>query len=180
MSVRRNAYVIHGGVGTIALKDGCTTATSGMILADGKKRCNRCGGLYPGTTEFFYRDKRKKDGLNNACKECEKERKQEFYKAHPDATHKDYLRKKAKYGSAWLNEQNRKQYYKDPEKTRKYARDKYRRYCSDPETKAKIQKQRKEYYQANIEEYRKWRSNYYSKNRENILKQKRDKYNGNR
>ena len=35
-----------------------------------EKYCKKCGDYYPMTTEFWYRDKRAKDGFRHCCKGC--------------------------------------------------------------------------------------------------------------
>lgn len=42
-----------------------------------QKYCSACNNPYPATSEFFYSDKRRKDGLLNPCKACIKERNSE-------------------------------------------------------------------------------------------------------
>ena len=34
------------------------------------KKCSRCGQYLPATKEYFYRDRRAKDGLQRWCREC--------------------------------------------------------------------------------------------------------------
>lgn len=35
-----------------------------------EKYCRKCGDYYPMTTEFWYQDKRSKDGFRYCCKGC--------------------------------------------------------------------------------------------------------------
>lgn len=35
-----------------------------------ERTCTKCGSTYPATTEFFYKDKRYKNGLDTRCKSC--------------------------------------------------------------------------------------------------------------
>lgn len=41
------------------------------------KKCRRCGKEFPATTEYFYKEKRKKGGLTLWCKQCRKKYLQE-------------------------------------------------------------------------------------------------------
>lgn len=43
-----------------------------------EKRCPKCSKIYPATPEYFYRHARKKDGLNNWCKECNRKGCQKY------------------------------------------------------------------------------------------------------
>lgn len=63
------------------------------------KRCSKCGVEYPRTSDFFHRDKNKKDGLTSTCKPCacantrlwgqrNKEHARETHRAYYQ-THKD-------------------------------------------------------------------------------------------
>lgn len=42
--------------------------------------CVRCSGEFPGTEEFFSRDKTRRSGLHPYCKECTKQGHREYYK----------------------------------------------------------------------------------------------------
>lgn len=48
------------------------------------KRCSRCRNEYPATAEFFFRYRRKKDGLTSQCKACRKLMWREQYLKHRD------------------------------------------------------------------------------------------------
>ena len=45
------------------------------------KTCNKCGCEKPATAEYFYRNKRCKDGLHGKCKECEAAYNKQHYQA---------------------------------------------------------------------------------------------------
>lgn len=49
-------------------------------VPEGYKRCGNmnCRKVYPATTEYFHRNKRKVDGLNNDCKTCHNKRGKEY------------------------------------------------------------------------------------------------------
>lgn len=42
-----------------------------------QKVCSACNNPFPATSEFFYRDKRRKDGCANPCKACRREQDQQ-------------------------------------------------------------------------------------------------------
>lgn len=68
------------------------------------KRCTKCGEEKPATPEFFYLEKRTKDGLYSICKVCRREHFAEYSK-RPEV--KEHRREhKAEYG---------REYYKRPE-----------------------------------------------------------------
>lgn len=54
-------------VRTMASRLGLTK--NGQLEPD-KKKCSKCGFIYPKDTDHFPRDTSKKDGLHNYCKEC--------------------------------------------------------------------------------------------------------------
>ena|SRR5216683_40746 len=51
-----------------------------------QKCCTACGEVFPGTPEFFYRNKRGKDGLLTQCKSCIK-----AYKQRPEVLERDRI-----------------------------------------------------------------------------------------
>jgi len=81
------------------------------------KRCTQCGEAKPATTEYFYQEKRAKDGLQSACKLCFLERqaayrqdnaevirlrKQEEYRRHREA----YIQRATKWQREHREENN--------------------------------------------------------------------------
>lgn len=53
------------------------------IVHDAIKACSRCGGEFPATTEYFYRNANSSDGLCSRCKRCEKARVKEWWERNP-------------------------------------------------------------------------------------------------
>lgn len=54
-----------------------------MNLVD-LKRCSKCGGEFPATTEYFHAHKGSPDKLNYYCKDCSIKLSREYYKSHRD------------------------------------------------------------------------------------------------
>jgi hypothetical protein len=44
------------------------------------KQCSKCKNEYPSTTNYFYQDKRSKDGLRPECIPCHKTAQKEYYR----------------------------------------------------------------------------------------------------
>jgi 5-methylcytosine-specific restriction endonuclease McrA len=120
-----------------------------------KKCTGPCGRILPATSEYFNRDKQKKDGLRPMCKECRskegaeyrakpevKERIQEYFnrpdvKAHAKAHHKEYRNRPEVKAQI---KQQRKEYGERPE-----VKAHLEEYLSRPEVKERRQKWSKEY-----------------------------------
>lgn len=74
-----------------------------------QKLCNKCGQLFPSTTEYFSRHKGHKDGLNSECHQCNRARVRQYRNENPEkvaaskredrAKHKDRIRKQQQ---AWV------------------------------------------------------------------------------
>lgn len=75
----------------------------------GQKMCYGCKQLLPTTTEFFYRDASRKDGLSGMCRECSKKYANGYYKKkHAEAKEERRLsRKKATRKKAWVARQEK-------------------------------------------------------------------------
>lgn len=101
-------------IGSISLQGeftGFTTNSSGVILGEGKKSCSRCGGIMPATTEYFYRNKCRKDGFSHICKECTREFNKKWLNKHPGYNSKYYQNnlEKAKTRGKEYRENNKEQ-----------------------------------------------------------------------
>ena len=82
---------------------------------DYTKRCNKCQGEFPKTTEFFHKRSKATDGLRNTCKSCRRNEK-----SCPKYKHEYYLKNKQKIKEQsvkWAEnnkekvKQNKKQWY---------------------------------------------------------------------
>ena len=51
-----------------------------------KKVCSKCGESYPDTLEFFYANKRSKDGLEYWCRQCRNKASKESRLKNPKKT----------------------------------------------------------------------------------------------
>ncbi len=57
----------------------------------GSKTCTKCGIKHAATPEFFGPDKRRKDGLQSQCRECDKERDKKYRRTtYSKSYHKKY------------------------------------------------------------------------------------------
>ncbi len=106
------------------------------------KKCSRCEFDFPETSEYFYRNKNKKNGLYSICKKCYKEK------------HIKYKDSVKKYKAQWRREhlkdlkRKKKEYYLDHKK----------------EEITRVKK----YVENNKDRVRKYRTEYYLKNAEKI------------
>lgn len=48
------------------------------------KRCSKCGGLFPPTSEYFNKNKSKSSGLSSYCKQCSNAYNKQYYQKHKD------------------------------------------------------------------------------------------------
>ena len=94
----------------------------------------------PANTEYFYRDKSRKDGLTYTCKECVKKRTQKYYQENKEHYSEYYQKNKEKY-----RETRRKYYQKNKEEILECGRKHYQ------ENKEYYIEYSKEYYQENKE-----------------------------
>ena len=103
------------------------------------KQCSKCKRFFDMTEHFFYRNKKRKDGLQNFCKSCQKEYAKNYHKET--------------YGERKSNENRKSREYFD--KNPEYRKEYYQK------NKAKQKAYAKEWYQQNKEKHRrltnKWR-----------------------
>lgn len=102
------------------------------------KVCNKCKETKPASTEWFYTDKKGKNGLAQTCKECTKERARNWTKENKErkkASDAEYAKKNADS----VREYQQKYRERNKEKNREYSI-KYRL-----ENSEKLRKQAKEY-----------------------------------
>lgn len=115
------------------------------------RTCFRCKKDYPQTAEYFTIDKRRKDGLTNRCRSCDREYHNQYYDTHKEKhlasgrkyrennrekvraaekrryykNHDHMLIMKAKWrenNREKVNDITKKHYWKDAEKSRRRAR----------------------------------------------------------
>lgn len=130
-----------------------------------RQRCNVCKQDLPATTEFFHRDKNKKNGLYGHCKECRKVIGKE-YRSRPGQRERvrDYLRahRSNLEVRTRLNAYNRER-YKRPH-VHERIRASAKKHSSQPNFKLRRQAWQKSYYsRPEIQERRRereraWRS----------------------
>lgn len=148
------------------------------------KTCSKCRIEQP--ISNFSRNRSKKDGLCNWCKECTKEMHREYYKKNKEKVnaknnkyrleHQDKIKK---LQADWyqrnlekMREEHRRYSREHKEERRAYAK----KYNSRPETK----ELKRRYYQANKEHRREYSRRYREKNREHIRKRQREYYRANK
>lgn len=80
------------------------------------KFCAKCKCELPATTEFFFRDNSRPDGLYHSCKDCESARKSEWYRNNTEEAKKKRQKwrgnnkdKISDYGRKWNKDNNEKQ-----------------------------------------------------------------------
>ena len=102
------------------------------------KTCTKCGKTLPATTEYFYKAKNGKYGLESICKKCRAEQGKQYRESHKNEIAE---RSKQYYED---NKDKKKQYYKD-NKDKKSEYDK--QYYKD--NKDKILEYYKQHYKDN-------------------------------
>jgi hypothetical protein len=112
------------------------------------KVCKKCN--IEKSFDLFNRDKSKKDGYRNSCKECQKNYLNDYYNLNKDRINEH--NKKWKEENKDIIKENSKKYYE--------------------ENKVDISIRSKLYFQENKEKIRETKRKYYKKNKEKILSKK--------
>jgi hypothetical protein len=106
------------------------------------KRCSKCKGEYPATTEYFSSDKYRPDGLTNQCRICRRKNSQRWRENNPEkveAQNREYYWEHREE----LLEANRKWHAENQEKRRESHRAWYEKNAEHSKAK------RKAWYRAN-------------------------------
>lgn len=113
-----------------------------LAVSEKNIRCTKCNKLLPETTEYFYRDKRKKNGLKSLCKECcikntrkwqeeNRDKFLEYKRKHREANpkkYREYRRKWSKNNPECHKEfrENNKEWFKDYFQSKRKSDPQYR------------------------------------------------------
>jgi 5-methylcytosine-specific restriction endonuclease McrA len=136
------------------------------------KACNKCGQSKPATTEFFARDKSKKDGLRSNCKACQRKWREENpeYQRKYHEENPEYDRRYREENHEAISERKRKWREENPEYARRYRK----------ENAEKRREYDRGFREENPEYARKWREEnpeydrrYHEENREAISERHR-------
>jgi hypothetical protein len=109
------------------------------------KKCSKCGAYFPRSTDYFVRDKKRKDGLKPNCKQCDRN----YYLAH----RQEICAKSAEYRKQNIErvrEQQREYYKKNRDKISAYKKE-YAKKNAD-----KLKEYRKANRERRIQQKRKW------------------------
>lgn len=100
-----------------------------------KKECKYCGDFFPTTTEYWYKNKKYKDGLDNRCKECKREYQRKWnkknYEIKPLKEYALYKGERILY-TGTIKEIAEQQGVKE-QTIRQYGTPKYRKRNKDPQ-----------------------------------------------
>ena len=110
------------------------------------KTCTKCGETLPATTEYFYKAKGGKYGLNSTCKKCKAERDKQYYENNKDK----------------VREQNKQYYEANKDKHSKYMKQWYEA------NKDKRLEQQKQYYEDNKDKISEYHKQYCEANKDKI------------
>ena len=113
------------------------------------KTCTKCGETLPATTEYFYKNKCGKYGLESICKKCKSEYSKQHYEDNRDK----------------ISERHKQYREKNRDKRREYSKQ-YRE-----KNKDKIAEQRKQHYENNKDKIAEQQKKHYEDNRDKILEQ---------
>lgn len=128
------------------------------------KTCTKCGKAFPATREYFYADKRTKDGFHNWCKVCVREYAREYKRVNPD--------KRRKYNQANKDKiaEHKREYNQANKETIVEKRREY--YQANKDTMAEKQR---EYNQTNKDKVAKYHYEYYYTNKDELREYRRKK-----
>ena len=91
------------------------------------KICSKCKTAYSATSDFFYRDKSKKDGFGYLCKKCKNEYVKQYDLDNPDKMkqrkklwkQKNPEKIKQQHNKYWQENPDKKRFYKQQRRAKK-------------------------------------------------------------
>lgn len=147
------------------------------------KQCTKCKVEKPATSEYFSKDKTKRDGLRPSCKTCKRADDRLYYKTNPnrhrewrDANQehlREYRRQYRKANAEKVREQYSEWYKANAEARAEYMKE-YRQ-----ANKNKLRDQSRRWAMANSDKISGYRRKQYRNNKEKILASQADAYRAN-
>ena len=133
------------------------------------KRCTKCGETLPATTEYFYKHKNGKYGLESICKKCKSERHKQWREDNKDKI----LGQRNQYYKQWRedNKDKIKQYYED---NKDKIAEQHKQWYED--NRDKRLEQQKKYYENNKDKIAEYSKQYYEDNKDKIAEQHKQYY----
>jgi hypothetical protein len=132
------------------------------------KRCSKCGEEKPATAEYFFRDRRRKDGLYPQCKDCKNAYPIENKSVLAQKAHERYLlnRDDVRKKQQEYYQQNRQHLIEQARKWKQNNPDKWRAWLE--RNREQIANQRRKYRQENSVRVAKAVRSWRERNKEHI------------
>lgn len=124
------------------------------------KQCSRCHNEYPATSEYFFRNKRSKDGFQSQCKSCKNITNHNW-----NIENREHRRKYRLENSSEIHEKRIERYDLNKDFAREYSRNYY--WENREEALMKV----KDYRKNNPEKIKERRMVFYEKNKDRIIRQ---------
>ena len=124
------------------------------------KQCSRCHDEYPATSEYFFRNKRSKDGFQSQCKSCKNITNHNW-----NIENREHRRKYRLENSSEIHEKRIEYYDLNKDFAREYSRNYY--WENREEALMKVE----DYRKSNPEKIKERRRVFYEKNKDRILHQ---------
>ena len=133
------------------------------------KICKKCGIEKPSTSEYYPKSKTSKDGVQNTCKECVKERTKKWRLENKDRLNQ-YKQKWYEDNRDYVKEKRKIYYEQNREKISEYQKEYQKEYQAQyyDKNKDKLKEYKKDYYQNNKDKLKEYQFQYYDKNKDKL------------